>query len=91
MDCEIQNILSKPSITRLARRAGVKSLSDDSYNTIRNLIGMKLNEIINTVIIVNNNHNTKTIMPNDVYKAFELLGYNITESSELNNLKKKVT
>ena len=90
MDNEIQNILSKPSITRLARRAGVKTLSDDSYNTIRNLIGMKLNEIVNAIIIVNDNHNTKTIMPNDVYKACELLGYNITESSELNDSKKKI-
>lgn len=90
MENEIQTILSKPSITRLARRAGVKTLSDESYNTIRNLIGMKLNELINTIVIVNDNHNTKTIMSNDVYKACELLGYNITESSELNGLKKKI-
>jgi histone H3/H4 len=90
MENEIQTILSKPSITRLARRAGVKTLSDESYNTIRNLIGMKLNELINTIVIVNDNHNTKTIMSNDVYKACEFLGYNITESSELNDSKKKI-
>lgn len=87
---EIQNSLSKPAIIKLARRAGVKSLSDDCYNTVRNLVGMKLNEVIRAVIIVNDNHSTKTIMKNDVYKALEILGYNVTESSELNALKKKI-
>jgi histone H3/H4 len=87
---EIQNSLSKPAIVKLARRAGVKSLSDDCYNTIRNLVGMKLNEIVRATIVINDNHSTKTIMKNDVYKALECLGYNVTESSELNALKKKI-
>ena len=71
--------LSKPCILRLARMAGVKSLSDDCYPTIRNLIGMKLNEIISNVIIVNDCHQTKTVMSSDVYKALELSGILIVE------------
>jgi len=76
--------ITKPSLTRLARRGGVKSLSDDCFDTIRNLVGMKLYEIINTITVVNSQHQTKTIMSNDVYEALHLLNYNITQSDDLN-------
>lgn len=87
---DLQTGLTKPAIIKLARRAGVKSVSEDCYDTVRNLIGMKLNEIVRTILITNNNHNTKTIMTTDVYKSLELLGYNITESNDLNSTKKKL-
>ena len=77
--------LSKPSITRLSRRAGVKSLSDDCHDTIRKLIDTKLNDIIKSVSIVNSEHNTKTIMVNDVYDALQLLNHNITSSNDLSS------
>jgi len=76
--------LTKPSLTRMARRAGVKSLSDDCFEPIRNLIGIKLSELIKTSIIVNSEHQTKTIMPTDIYHALHLLNYNVTQSSDLN-------
>ena len=82
--------LSKPCISRLARMAGAKSLSDDCYDTIRNLIGMKLNEVVSNIVAVNNTHQTKTIMSNDVYKALELSGVLITESTALNTFKKNI-
>ena len=44
---------TKPSITRLARRAGVKSMSDDCVDTIRSLIGVELNEIVRMAVILN--------------------------------------
>jgi len=72
--------LSQPAITRLARRAGVKSLSNECHDTIKNLIGMKLEEVIKATIVVKQ---TKTIMDSDIYKALELIGYNITESNAL--------
>ena len=76
--------ITKPSIARLGRRAGVKSLSDDCYDTVRNLISQKLDEILKTVVIVNSEHNTKTIMVNDVYESLALLNHNVAQSSELN-------
>ena len=82
--------LSKPCISRISRMAGVKSLSDDCYDTIRNLIGMKLNEIISNVIIVNDSRQVKTIMSSDVYKALEMSGILITESNCLNVSKKNI-
>ena len=75
--------LSKPSITRLSRRAGVKSLSDDCHDTIRKLIETKLSEVIQSICIVNSEYNTKTIMVNDVYDALQLLNHNVTSSNDL--------
>jgi len=75
--------ITKPSLTRLARRAGVKSLSDDCFDTVRNLIGMKLTEVIKTINIVNSEHQTKTIMPSDIYESLHLLNYNVTQSNDL--------
>jgi len=77
--------ITKPSINRLAKRAGVKSLSEDCYETIRNLIGMELNTIIKTCIIVNSQNQTKTIMIKDLYNSLHLLNHNVTESTDLSN------
>jgi histone H3/H4 len=75
--------LTKPSITRLARKAGVKSLSDDCYNSIRDLVKSQLSEIIVAALIVNSEHNTKTLMSEDIYDALHLRGYNVTQSNDL--------
>lgn len=83
--------LSKPCITRLSRRAGIKTLSDDCNDTIRNLIGIKLNEIIKTIMVINNSNNTKSIMSSDVYKALNFLGHNVAESNYLNVVKKNIS
>lgn len=75
--------ITKPSITRLARQAGVKSVSDDCFNTVRNLIYNRLDELISTALIVNSEHQTKTLMSEDIYDAFSLLGINVTQSNDL--------
>ena len=75
--------ITKPSITRLARRAGVKSLSDDCFTTTRNLMDAKLNEVVNAILVVNSENGTKTIMIEDLYEALHLLGYNVTRSTEI--------
>jgi histone H3/H4 len=80
---KIDNI-SKPSITRLARQSGIKSLSDDCFETIRNIMDEKIDEIVKTILIVNSEHQTKTVMVSDVYQALQILNHNITESTELN-------
>jgi histone H3/H4 len=75
--------ITKPSITRLARRAGVKSVSDDCFDTIRCVISNKLHELISAVLIVNSEHQTKTLMSDDVHDSFKLIGENVTQSSDL--------
>ena len=75
--------ITKPSITRLSRRAGVKSLSDDCHELIRKIIENKLNEVLNVVMSVNSEHNTKTILSSDVYEALHLLNHKVTPSTEI--------
>ena len=76
--------ISKPSISRIARRAGVKSISEECYETIRNLIGMELTSIVKNIILMNNHNQTKTIMVKDVYDTLHLMDYNVTQSNDLN-------
>jgi len=75
--------ITKPSITRLARRAGVKSLSEDCHNNIRVIADEYLSDIIVAALVVNSEHNTKTLMPEDIYEALRLRGYNVTQSHDL--------
>ena len=75
--------ITKPSITRLARRSGVKSLSEDCYNNIREIVEEYLSDVIIAALVVNSEHNTKTLMPEDIYEALRLLGYNVTQSHDL--------
>ena len=78
--------ITKPSINRLARRAGVKSMSEECYDKARDVISDKLNEIMSTTLIINSEHQTKTLMAEDVYNALHLLGYNITASTDLGTI-----
>lgn len=75
--------ITRPSIIRLARRGGVKSLSDDCFETVRTLVGVKLSDVINTALVVNSEHQTKTLMADDIYEALYLLNHNVTQSNEL--------
>jgi len=75
--------ITKPSITRLARRAGVKSSSDECFDTIRGLIRDKLDEVINVAMVVNSEHQTKTLMVENIYDALHLMNENVTHSMDL--------
>ena len=78
-ECDI----SKPSIVRLARTAGVKSISDECFVFIRKLIDKKLEEVLSTALIVNSQHQTKTLMSDDIYEALYLLDINVTQSDDI--------
>lgn len=75
--------ITKPTITRLARRAGVKSISDDCFDYIRELMCQRLDKVISVSLLVNSEHQTKTLMPDDIYDALSLLGVNLTQSQDL--------
>jgi len=75
--------IAKPGLTRLARKAGVKSLSDNSYPLLYGIMDTLLAEILTTSLIVTSEHNTKTLMDGDIYAAMHISGYNVAESSEL--------
>jgi histone H3/H4 len=75
--------ITKPSIIRLARRAGVKSISDECFVYIREIINKNLINILETALIVNSQRQTKTLMSEDIYDSFSLLGHNVTQSTDL--------
>ena len=65
--------LTKPAITRLARRAGVKSLSDDCFESIYEIIDAKLREVVHVASALKAGYQTKTVQPNDIYEALQLM------------------
>ena len=75
--------VTKPSIMRLARKAGVKSLSEDCYKTVNDTIESTLDDILRISMIVNTERNTKTLMSDDIYTALSLQGFNVTSSLDL--------
>ena len=79
----LQMEMTRPSITRLARRAGVKSISEECFISIRALVSQKIHNIIKNALVINSEHQTKTLMADDIYEALALLGENLTQSHDL--------
>lgn len=77
--------ITSPSITRLARKAGIKSMSSDCYDCIRDIGQEELVNILKTILVVNSEHNTKTIMQDDIYDALKLKGHFVAQSQELSS------
>jgi histone H3/H4 len=75
--------ITKPSITRLARRAGVKSLSEDCYQIIHDAIGSTIEDVARVGLLVNASRSTKTLMVEDIHDALRLKGYNVAQSTDL--------
>jgi histone H3/H4 len=75
--------ITRPSLTRLARRAGIKSVSEDCYKNVRALITQRLDLVLRSALVINAEHATKTLMPEDVYEALALMGENLAQSHEL--------
>lgn len=75
--------ITKPSITRLARRAGVKSIAEECFPSIRAVLVQRLQTVLDTVHVVNSENNTKTLMVDDVYNALNILGDSLTQSQDL--------
>jgi len=72
--------ITKPSITRLARVAGIKSISDDVYPYIRALAESKIRDICGDVLNISQ---TKSVMVEDIYNALKIRGENLTYSKDI--------
>jgi len=75
--------VTRPSITRLARKAGVKSVSEECFPLLRAVIVQKIDEIIKNALTVNTERQTKTLMTEDIYESLSLTGENLAQSHEL--------
>ena len=76
-------IITKPAITRLARLAGIKSLSEDCFDVIRYIIDQELRKIVKDVMVVNSGRQTETLMTSDVYETMAINGINLAQSNDL--------
>jgi len=68
---------------RLARKAGVKSMSVGCYPLIHRVILAKLHDVAKITLIANSENHTKTIMGNDIVNTLSILGHNVGESNTL--------
>jgi len=75
--------ITKPSIIRLARRAGIKSLSEECFPLLRALIHQRLEHVIQNSLIINSEHQTKTLMADDIYTSLSINNENLTQSNDL--------
>lgn len=75
--------ITRPSITRLARRAGVKSISEHCFANVRALVSQRLHIIIQNALVINSEHQTKTLMADDIYEALAMMGENLAQSHDL--------
>ena len=69
--------ISKQGIIRLARKAGVKSLSNKCVNVIRELMYERVEELLKIMIIFNENKKNKIILLDDLVKSLEYEGINL--------------
>jgi len=69
--------ITKPAIRRLAHRAGVKRLSADTIDPIRNLLRTFLNHNLRIVSLLAKHAKRKTIGSKDVINGFRLQGVRV--------------
>lgn len=67
--------LSKSAITRLARQAGIKSLSTLVFDEMRGVTTVFVERIVRDAVILSEHARRKTVMPEDVKNALDRNGY----------------
>jgi histone H3/H4 len=75
--------LSVPSITRLARKAGIKSISNNCFPIFRNIIEKEVKKVIKVLLVINSQNKRKTLMINDLLLSLAFLNVNMTYSDFL--------
>ena len=75
--------LTKPSLQRLARQAGVKTMANECVGVIRKFVVADLNKICRDVLILNQQRKTKTVMLEDVMNALVEQGDRVAKSDQL--------
>ena len=75
--------ITKPSLERLARCAGIKTSALPVTDVMRDLLTSKAREICKTILIVNQQSGTRTIMPQDAYDALDLMGVKLTKTENM--------
>lgn len=66
--------ISKPSFRRLARRGGVKRISEDVYHASRDLVQRFVDDVVRDAVIFTEHSKRKTISTQDVLMALKNRG-----------------
>lgn len=72
--------ITKGSLKELSKQAGIKLLSEDCYDVIRNLLEEKMKEIIDNSLILMEESKLKTVNISNIYNSLELMNESVTES-----------
>jgi len=65
--------ISDPACTRLCKKAGIKSISKNCNDDIRNIIDIKIYDTLRICHVYMKENGTKTILPNHIYNAIRVV------------------
>ncbi len=77
--------ITRPSLLRLARIAGVKTMSADCTTILRSLLAKEAEEVCKNMLVFNNQRNTRTIMLDDLYPALGDQGCKLARSEAISD------
>ncbi len=75
-DQKLSEDVPHPALKRLARKGGVKRISEEVYDEMNLVVGMMLNILVRTFVTFTEHHRMKRIFPEHVKEAIRFLGYN---------------
>lgn len=79
--------LNKPSVMRLARRAGVKTMADNCVDTVNDILIEHLDDILRSSLVVHSLNNNNTLSAEDVVNGLTFMGHNVTYSDKMTTTK----
>lgn len=75
------DLIPDQPLKRLAKKAGVKSISKKCYKKANLLIDTQIIELMKKITTITDNRDCKTISEEDFIKCMKMIGINITTSS----------
>lgn len=66
---EKNSTLAKPAVKRLARRAGIKRMSGETFDTVRDQLDVFITKIVKDCMLYMNHGRRKTVTSGDVLCA----------------------
>ncbi len=78
---------TKPSILKLARKAGVKSLSEDAYPVIDTILAARIEQLVRDGLHIHQMRGARVLTCDDIQKGAELRGMFFADGNELKQSK----
>lgn len=67
--------VTQGAISRLAHKAGVKSMSSLVFEEVRGIMKVRMEDIISKAVVVTEHSDRKTVMVGDIIEAIHVLGF----------------